>query len=204
MTLSDTIVQTNAAGQRVVIQSNAIVIGQNEEAITYKHFDLKQRRVDKVQLQQGSLPYQAVVSSAAERKGIVNVWKAFGYTAEVTTQGGKTTQVYDCYLDFFPPSGVGTFIETVPARTNLPIITDQGAADEVQFSDIAIIENDNGHLKVSLTNGRVEAGKFLMPTSQPAVVHFMGITAQYSPASSEVYDFSVPLSRIKQIRFENN
>jgi hypothetical protein len=202
--LPDTIVQTNAAGQRNVIQSNAIVINQTQYSITYKHFDLKQRRVVKVQLNQGSLPYEAVLSSAVQRKGIVDVWKQFGYTAEVTTHAGKTTQVYDSYLDFFPPSGVGTFIQTVPARTNLPILTDQGNADEIEFSDIAALENANGHLKVSLTNGRVESGKFLMPTSQPAIAHFMGVTEHYSPASPEVYDFSIPLSEIKQIRFENN
>jgi hypothetical protein len=200
----DTVVQTNADGQRTVVQSNAIVIDQNQYAVTYKHFDLKLRRVVKVQLQQGSLPYQAVLSSAAVRKGIVSVWKEFGYTTLVTTQSGKTTQVYDSYLDFFPPSGVGTFIHTVPARTNLPILTDQGSADEVEFSDISTIEGASGHLKVTLTNGHVETGKFLMPTSEPAVVYFMGITDRYSPASALTYDFSVPLSRIKQIRFENN
>jgi hypothetical protein len=201
---SDTIVQTNAEGRRVIVQSNAIVVRQNQYAVTYKHFDLKQRRVVKVQLQQGSLPYQVVLSSAPERKGILDVWKQFGYTTLVTTEAGKATQVYDSYLDFFPPSGVGTFIQTVPARTSLPILTDQGTADDIEFADISAIENDGGHLKVSLTNGRIETGKFLMPTSQPAVVHFMGITGQYSPASPEVYDFSVPLSEIKQIRFENN
>jgi hypothetical protein len=200
----DTIVQTNASGERTVVQSNAIVVGQNQYSITYKHFDLKLRRVVKVELQQGSLPYQAVLSSAAVRTGIVNVWKQFGYTSVVTTQAGKETQLYDCYLNFFPPSGVGTFLRTVPARTNVPIITDQGAADEIEFSDISTIENTGGQLKITLTNGRVETGKFLMPTSEPAIVYFMGITDHYSPASALVYDFSVPLSRIRQIRFENN
>jgi hypothetical protein len=200
---ADTIVQTNAEGQRTVIQSNAIVVNQNQYSITYKHFDLKLRRVVEVQLQQGSLPYRAVLSSAAERKAIVDVWKQFGYTVLVT-QTGRTTQVYDSYLDFFPPSGVGTFLQTVPARTNLPILTDQGSADEVEFSDIETIENASGHLKVTLSNGHVETGRFLMPTSESAVVYFMGITEHYSPASALTYDFSVPLSRIKQIRFENN
>jgi hypothetical protein len=203
-TWPDTIVQTNADGQRVVVQSNAIVVNQNQYAITYKHFDLKLRRVVKVELQQGSLPYRAVLSSAAERKGIVDVWKQFGYTTLVTTQAGKTSQVYDSYIDFFPPSGIGTFLQTVPPRTNVPILTDQGAADEVEFSDIGTIDSVSGHLKVSLTNGRVETGKFLMPTSEPAVVYFMGVTDRYSPSSTLTYDFSVPLSGIKQIRFENN
>lgn len=200
----DTIVQTNASGQRTVVQSSAIVVGQSQYSVTYKHFDLKQRRVVKVELQQGSLPYQVVLSSAAQRKGIVDVWKQFGFTAVVTTQAGKMIQLYDCYLDFFPPAGVGSFLQTVPARTNLPLITDQGAADEIEFSDISGIENSGGRLKVTLTSGRVEEGKFLMPTSEPAIVYFMGITDHYSPASPLVYDFSVPLSRVKQIRFENN
>jgi hypothetical protein len=201
---SDTIVQTNAEGQRTVIQSNAIVVEENQYGITYKHFDLKLRRVVQIQLQQGSLPYQVVLSSAAERKGIVDIWKEFGYKTLVTTQTGTTTQVYDSYIDFFPPSGVGTFLQTVPARTNFPILTDQGSADEVEFSDLGTIENASGHFKVSLTNGHVETGKFLMPTSEPALVYFMGITDRYSPASARTYDFSVPLSKIKQIRFENN
>lgn len=196
--------RTNAEGQSSVVQSNAIVIDQNQYTIAYKHFDLKRRRVLEVHLNQGSLPYKAVLSSAAERQQIVKVWNEFGYTASVEVDGGKVTQVYDCYLDFFPPSGVGTFIQTVPALTSLPIMEDNGAADEIEFSDIASIINTKGHFKVTLTNGRVETGKFLMPTSQPAIAHFMGITDRYSPASSQVYDFSVPLANIKQIHFENN
>jgi hypothetical protein len=202
---ADTIVQTNAEGDRIVVQQNAIVTQQTRYTITYKHFDLKQRRVVKVQLNQGSLPFQCVTASPAQRQGIVNVWKEFGYTAIVTMQSGKQTQVYDSYLDFFPASSSGSFLEVVPPRTNVPILTDNGAADEIDFSEINEIDNaGGGRLRVVRTNGQTARGKFLMPTSEPAVTHFMGITEHYSPASDEVYDFSVPLSQIKQIRFVSN
>lgn len=201
---ADTIIQTNAEGQRIVIQQNAIVVQQTQYTITYKHFDLKQRRVVKVQINQGSLPFQAVTASPAQRQGIVNVWKQFGYTATVVAESGKQTHVYDTYFDFFPPSSLGTFLEVVPPRTNLPILIDGGGADEIDFSRISEIDNSDGRLKVILTNGRTLSGKFLMPTSEPAVTHFMGITNRYSPSSLKVYDFSVPLRQIKQIRFVNN
>jgi hypothetical protein len=200
----DTIVQTNAGGQREVIQANAIVIQQNQYAISYKHFDLKRRMIVKVNLQQGSLPYRAVVSSAGERQGILSVWKAFGYTTRVTTQAGKTTMVYDAYLDFFPPAAVGSFMEIVPPRTNLPIQLANGGVDEIEFSKILKIENTAGRLTVTLTNGRVETGTFLMPTSEPAVVHFMGLTDSYTPASPQVFNFSLPLSAVKEIQFIQN
>ncbi len=201
--ISDTIVRTNAQGQREVIQANAIVVQQSSDTIVYKHFDLKRRMVVKESLQQGSLPYRAVVSSPGERRGIVNVWKEFGYTASVTTLAGKTTRVYDAYLDFFPPASVGSFFEVVPPRTNLPIQLADGGADEVDFNEILEIDNAGGHLTVTLTNGRVEKGTFLMPTAEPAVVHFMGLTGDYDPASPKVYNFSVPLSSLKEIRFIN-
>lgn len=47
----------------------------------------------------------------------------------------------------------------------------------------------------------MEAGRFLMPTNQPAEARFLGITDQYNPASSQVFDFSLPLARVKEIRF---
>jgi hypothetical protein len=200
----DTIVQTNSEGRQVVVQQHAIVVNENQYAITYKHFDLKQRRVVKVELNQGSLPYRAVTSSPAERHAIVKVWEEFGYTATITTRAGKTSQIYDTYVDFFPPAGVGSFIATVPARTNLPILFDNGGADEIEFSQISNIDFSAGHLKVTLTNGTIRTGKFLMPTSEPAVAHFMGITNHYDPASPEVYDFSIPLSEIAKIRFDND
>ena len=201
----DTITQTNAEGQRLVIQTNAIVIHRDSDAIEYKHFDLQQRRVELVKLNQGSLPYSVTVSAPSEQQQIVNLWKKFGYTASVVTQSGKKLQVYDCYLDFFPaPRGIGAFLEAVPPRTNLPLLLDNGGADAIDFDKIAAIKNQNNHLTVTLTSGKVETGKFLMPTNQPAVAHFMGITDQYKPASDKVYDFSLALSEIQEIQFDNN
>jgi len=199
----DTILQTDAQGQRQVIQTQAIVVREDSYAVIYKHFDLKQRRVVKVQLNQGSLPYQVVRSSAARRQQIVNLWKQFGYTTTITGQDGKKTTIYDAYLDFFPPTG-GVFLESVPARTSLPLLLTSGGADQIDFSDIASIQIQDSQFTVTLTSGRAEAGKLIPPTSRPAIPHFMGITAQYQPASENVYDYSVPLANIRLIHFENN
>ncbi|MGH9352748.1 MAG: hypothetical protein ACRD2G_11395 [Terriglobia bacterium] len=205
LTSADTITQTNAEGQRMVVQTNAIVIENDSYAVVYKHFDLQQRRVVEAKLNQGSLPYNVVESSPSERQQIVRLWQKFGYTATVTTRAGKKMQVYDCYIDFFPgPGGIGAFLESVPPRTNLPIQFDSGGVDQIDFDQITSITNQNGHLTVALTNGKVETGKFLMPTQQPAVVHFMGITDQYKPASNQVYDSSIPLPDISEIRFDND
>lgn len=202
---ADTITQTNAEGRRVVVQTDAITIENDSYAVVYKHFDLQQRRIVKAKLNQGSLPYSVAESSPSARQQIVKLWQKFGYTASVTAADGKTTEVYDCYIDFFPgPKGIGAFLESVPPRTNLPIQFDSGGADEIDFDQIASIANQNGHLTVTLTNGKVETGKFLMPTQQPAVVHFMGITGQYQPANSQVYDFSMPLPDISKISFDSD
>ncbi len=201
----DTITQTNAEGKRLVIQTDAIVVHNDFDAIVYKHFDLQQRRVVLAKLNQGSLPYSVVTSGPAERQQIVNLWKKFGYAASVVTQAGKKLQVYDSYFDFFPaPGGIGAFLESVPPRTNLPILLDGGGADAVDFDKIASIKNQAGRLTVTLSDGKVETGKLLLPTTQPAVVHFMGITDQYKPSSELEYDFSLPLSQIQEIQFENN
>ncbi|MGH9470760.1 MAG: hypothetical protein ACRD1N_10530 [Terriglobia bacterium] len=199
---ADTITQTSADGRVQVIQTGAIVIHIDSSLLVYKHFDLKQRRVERVQLNQGSLPYQVAGSGPAGQQQIVNLWKKFGYTANVTDSSGKVTRVFDSYLDFFPPAGVGTFLESVPARTTLPILLDNGGADDIDFSDILTVQNDGGHLKITLSNGRVETGKFLMPTQERAIAHFMGITSHYSPASPDTYDFSLPLAQVKKIHFE--
>lgn len=201
---ADTITQVDAEGQTQVIQTQAIVIQNDSYAIVYKHFDLKQRRVVEDRLQQGSLPYAAVVSSASGRRQIVSLWKQFGYTASVAEQNGTKLQVYDAYFDFFPaPGGLGSFLESVPPRTNLPMILNGGGVDEIDFDKIVAIANRGGHLTVTLANGKVESGTFLMPTKQPAVVHLMGITDHYDPSSSKVYDFSEPLSGIKEIHFQS-
>lgn len=202
---ADTITQTNAEGKRMVIQTNAIITQNNSDAVIFKHFDLKQRRVVREKLDQGSLPYSVVLSSASARRQIVALWKEFGYTASVITQSGKKMRVYDAYIDFFPgPGGIGSFLESVPPRTNLPLLLDGGGADQIEFDHIADIESHGGHLTVTRISGKVESGKFLMPTKQPAVAHFMGITDAYNPSSPRVYDFSLPLRAIKAIRFRHD
>ncbi len=199
----DTILQTNAQGQRQVIQSQAIVIRDDSFEVVYKHFDLKQRRIEEVQLNRGSTPYQVVQASAVQRQQIVRLWKQFGYTATVTDRAGKTVTIYDVYLDFFPPSG-GVFLESVPARTNLPILLTTGGADEVDFSDITSVQVQAGKLTVTTTNGHIETGTLIPPTNRPAIPHLMGITDHYQPGSANVYDFSLPLLQIREIRFQGN
>ena len=82
------------------------------------------------------------------------------------------------------------------------MLLDNGSADEVEISKIDRVQIQGDHLKLTLRNGQVEEGKFLMPTNQPAEVRFLGITDQYNPASQQVFDFSLPLARIKEIRFD--
>ena len=199
---ADTLYQISPQGRRVVIQRNAIVVKEDTSAIVYKHFELKERRVEKAVLYQGSLPYQADLSAAQERQQIVKQWKRFGYTAMVTDASGKVTKVFDAYLDFYPPGGRGSLLESVPALTVLPLQLDAGGADEVEFSDIDRIEAQGDHFKVTLRKGTLKEGKFLMPTTQPVEARFLGITDRYDPASPEVFDFSLPLSQAKLIVFE--
>jgi hypothetical protein len=198
----DTIYQMNARGRQVVIQRDTIVIKEDSSFLTYKHFDLKDRRVEKVRLSKGSLPYSVTTGSAEERQQIVKIWKRFGYTATVTDQAGKATRVFDVYLDFYPPGGRGSLLESVPPRTTLPVSLEGGGADELDFSRIARIDFVGDHLKLTLRNGQLEEASFLMPTNAPAEARILGITDQYDPASQDVFDFSLPLQRIKQIRFE--
>ena len=199
---ADTLYQISPQGRRVVIQRNAIVVKEDTSAIVYKHFELKERRVEKAVLYQGSLPYEADLSAAQERQLIVKQWKRFGYTATVTDASGKVTKVFDAYLDFYPPGGRGSLLESVPALTVLPLQLDAGGADEVEFSDIDRIEAQGDHFKVTLRKGTLKEGKFLMPTTQPVEARFLGITDRYDPASPEVFDFSLPLSQAKLIVFE--
>ena len=199
---ADTLYQISPQGRRVAIQRNAIVVKEDTSTIVYKHFELKERRVEKAVLYQGSLPYQADLSGAQERQQIVSQWKRFGYTATVTDAAGKVTKVFDAYLDFYPPGGRGSLLESVPALTVLPLQLDAGGADEVEFSDIDRIEAQGDHFKVTLRKGTLKEGKFLMPTTQPVEARFLGITDRYDPASPEVFDFSLPLSQAKLIVFE--
>jgi hypothetical protein len=199
---ADTILQTNAQGKQVVIQRDAIVVKEDHSFLTYKHFDLRERRVEKVTLSQGSLPYAIDTSNPAGRQQIVNLWKRFGYKATVKDTAGKTTQLFDAYFDFYPPGGRGSLLESVPPRTSLPILIDGGSADELEFSKITGIQIQGVRLKVTLRDGRVESGQFLMPTDRPAEVRVLGITDRYEPSSEQVFDFSQPLNRLAEITFE--
>lgn len=200
--LSDTVYQINAQGKQVVIQRQAIVVKEDSNYVYYKHFELKERRVEKVGLNQGSLPYVVDRSPAADRQQIVAIWKRFGYKVTATDVTGKTTEVFDAYLDFYPPSGRGSLLESVPARTTFPISMEGGNADDVEFSKIARIEFQGQQMKITLRNGETETGTFLMPTDHPAEARLLGITDHYDPASPDVFDFSQPLTRLKEIRFD--
>ena len=106
------------------------------------------------------------------------------------------------YLDFYPPGGHGSLLESIPATTSFTILLDNGSADDVDISKIANVQIQGDHLKMALRDGKLEEGKFLMPTNLPAEVRLLGISDQYDPASDRVFDFSLPLGRIKQIDFE--
>ncbi len=198
----DTIFQTNAQGNEVVLQRDAIVVQQDSSFVVYKHFDLKERRVMVVRLNRGSLPFRVQVSNASARAQIVEVWKRFGYKAVITDRAGKITHVYDLYLDFYPPGGRGSLLESVPARTDFPVQLDMGGPDEFDFDKIDRVEISGDRLSVILREGKTVAGKFIMPTTQPAEVRVLGITDKYDPASQDVFDFSVPLSQLQLISFE--
>ncbi len=198
---ADTIYQATADGRRRVIQSNAILIHQDSSILIYKHFDLPDMRIEKVQLSKGSLPYTVVTSSRTQRRSIVELWKRFGYTARVTDTSGRTTQVFDAYIDYYPPGGRGSLLLSVPAITSFPLLLDGGGADVQEFSKIARVEFQNGKITLKLRNGQFEQGKYLMPTTQPAEARFLGITEKYDPSSDDVFDFSEPLSRLKSIVF---
>src|ERR1043165_8503201 len=199
---ADTIYQTNAQGKQVVIQRDAIVIKEDSSFLVYKHFDLKERRVAKVTLNQGSLPYSVNSSDAAGRQQIVESWKHFGYKATLKDAAGKTITLFDVYFDFSPPGGRASLLESVPARTSLPILIDGGSADDIEFSKVSSIQVEGKRLKVTLRSGQVQSGQFLLPTDKPAEVRLLGITDHYEPASVEVFDFSEPLDRLTEIRFE--
>jgi len=199
---ADVISQTNSQGRQVVIQRDAIVVKQDSAALVYKHFDLKERRVVKAALHEGSLPYSVARSSPDSRQQTVALWKRFGFTATVTDTAGKTTRVYDTFIDFYPPQGQGSLLEAVSARTDFPVELTGGGADIVNFSDITRVDLQGDHLRIALSSGQVKEGRFLMPTKQPAEARLLGITDHYDPSSEEVFDFSLPLAQIKQIEFE--
>lgn len=198
---ADNIYEVTAQGHRQVIQRDAIVVQNDSAYLTYKHFDLKDRRVEKVSLAKGSLPYIVEAGSADDHLRIVNLWKKFGFTVTVTDAGGKTTKVFDVYLDFYPPGGRGSLLESVPALTSFTLLLTNGNADEIKFDETKSVEISGETLRVTRTDGRAEEGKFLPPTSQTVETRLLGITDKYDPSSGDVFDLSVPLSRLKEIRF---
>lgn len=199
--LADTIYQTNSQGKEIVVQRDALLIKQDSSLILYKHFDLKERRVTVVSINRGSLPFRVEISSPSVRAQIVENWKRFGYKAAVTDQTGKITQVFDVYLDFYPPGGRGSLLESVPARTNFPLQIDVDGADEFDFDKIDRVQVQGNRLSIILREGKTATGTFIMPTTQPAEVRVLGITDKYDPASPDVFDFSVPLTQLKLISF---
>lgn len=198
---ADTIYQTTAEGRERVIQRNAILISQDSYSLIYKHFDLGDMRVEKVNLSKGSLPYTVDISTPQQRQRIVDLWKQFGYTARVTDTNGKTTVVYDAYIDFYPPHGVGSLFAAVSPITSFPLQLRSGGADVQSFSRISRVEFQNGEITLKLSDGHVERGKFLMPTTKPAEARFLGITDKYNPESDQVFNFSEGLEHLKTIVF---
>ena len=200
--VADTLYEINAQGRRVVIQRNAIVVKEDSSQVIYKHFELKDRRVEKAVLNQRSVPYEVERAKPEERQRIVSLWKRFGYTINVTDQSGRTAKIFDAYIDFYPPGGRGSLLESVPALTMFPITHDEGGADEVEFSSLERVEVQGESLKLTLGSGATKVGKFLSPTSQPSEARILGITDAYDAASPDVFDFSLPLSQAKLLVFE--
>ena len=199
---ADTIYQMTGQGKQAVVQRDAILIKDDPSFVVYKHFELRDRRVEIVRLNKGSLPYSVQTSSPDQRRQIVEIWKRFGFKATVTDLAGKVTKLFDVYLDFYPPGGRGSLLESIPATTSFSILLDNGSADDVDIAKITNVQVQGEHLKITLRNGKLEEGKFLMPTNQPAEVRFLGISDQYDPSSDRVFDFFLPLARIKEIDFE--
>jgi hypothetical protein len=197
----DTIYQTNSLGKEIVLQRDAIVVQQDSSFVVYKHFDLKERRVTVVRLNRGSLPFRVEVN-ASSRAQIVEAWKRYGYKASITDQSGKISHVFDLYLDFYPPGGHGSLLESIPATTSFTLQVDNAGVDEIEFTKIDRVEIQGDRLNVILREGKNVTGKFLMPTTQPAEVRILGISEKYDPASQQVFDFSEPLSQLKLISFD--
>ncbi len=199
---ADTIYQATAEGNEIVLQRDAIVVQQDSSFIVYKHFDLKERRVTIVRLNRGSLPMRVQIANAAARAQILAAWKRFGYKITLTDQAGKIIELYDTYLDFYPPGGRGSLLESIPAVTSFTLQTDNGGADEIDFDKIDRVQIQGDQLSILLREEKTIVGKFLMPTSRPAEVRVLGITDKYDPASDRVFDYSVPLFQLKSISFE--
>lgn len=199
---ADTIYQTDARGKTVVIHREGILVKQDPSFIDYKRFELKDRRVVKTRLSRGAHTYKVTTSTPDERRQIVDKWRRFAYTATVTDTAGKTTKLSGLYLDFYPPGGRGSLLESLPPRTALPVLIEGAGADEIDFSKFSSMVFQGERMTLTFTNGQVKSASFLLPTEQPAEARFLGMTDQYDPASPEVFDFAIPLDKVKEVRFE--
>ncbi len=199
---ADIISQTNSQGDEIVLQRDDIVTHTDSSLLIYKHFDLKEHRVTLVKLSRGSLPIRVQESDEAGRARIVNVWKHFGFKASITDEAGKTTQLYDVFLDFYPPGGRGSLLESLPALTNFPVQVEGAGPDELDFDKISRVDIQGERLSIVLREGKTVTGKFVLPTDKPAEVRILGITDNYDPASDRPFDYSVPLSQLKVIAFQ--
>jgi len=199
---ADTIYQTDARGKTVVVHREGILVKQDPSFIEYKRFELKDRRVVKTKLSRGAHTFKVTTSTPEERRQIVDKWRRFGYTATLTDTAGKTTKISGLYLDFYPPGGRGSLLDSLPPRTTLPVLIDGAGADEIDFFKISSIVFQGERMTLAFVNGQVKSAGFLLPTDQPAEARFLGMTDQYDPASPDVFDFAIPLDQVKEVRFE--
>jgi hypothetical protein len=198
----DNIYQTTSQGKEITLQRDAIVTGQDSSFVVYKHFDLKELRVVVVRLNRGSLPFRVQISDDRAHAQVVDLWKHLGPKATITDQAGKITHVFDLYLDFYPPGGRGSLLESIAPRTSFAVQSDTGGGGEIEFEKIDRVEIQGSQLSITQRDGKTVAGKFLIPTAQPVEVRVLGITEKYDPSSQDVFDFSVPLDKLKMISFE--
>ncbi len=199
---ADTLYQRDARGRQVIVHRDAIIVKADSSTIEYKHFELKDRRIVKIRLSRGAQDFSYKTSSPEERRRIVEKWKRFAYTATITDTSGNVTRLFGVYLDFYPPEGRGSLHESVPPRTTIPVLTEGGSADEIDFSKLSRIEFQGERMMMTLNNEQIKQARFLMPTDLPAEARFLGITNEYDPASADVFDFAIPLAKVKEIRIE--
>lgn len=202
---ADTIFQQTPQGSERALRRNIIVIREDTNSIFYKHFELKERRVVKIRLEKGSTKTRIERASSTVKKQILDNWKRFGHSGEITDTEGNKKIIYAMYLDFYPPGGRGSLHDTVPPRTTLPVLLRNGGVNEIEFSDIRIIKIQKfNRMVVYLKSGVNLVCEFHMPTYRPAEARFLGMTKSYSVDNDEVFDFFLPLKRLKEIKFIND
>ena len=198
---ADTIYQRTPQRTERIHHRNAIVVQEDSSSILYKHLDLKERRVVKVRLLKWSLPYRVEKSDPEKRGRIVATWRQFGFTAQVTDKTGKTTKVSALFLDFYPPGGRGSLFTPIPPRTSLPVKLPGGRVIDIEFADIDRIEFHARRMQVHLLEGQVVECEFRTPSSEPAEARLLGMTGNYSPESTDVFDFSLRVDNIQSVKF---